>query len=130
MNATAKFYTGFCVALAIIVAVSFAIGYKSGASHVSRFGAPPLTGYDACLRELKRSKTGQKATASQKAFDLLLGSSDCAKVHDVSFYSARDIYDVTGVLLKPDMQLNDPAWQHPDNPRRQLGSAFGPSGLR
>ena len=30
MNATAKFYTGFFIVLALIVAVSFAIGYRTG----------------------------------------------------------------------------------------------------
>jgi hypothetical protein len=30
VNATAKFYTGFVIALAVIVALSFAAGYRVG----------------------------------------------------------------------------------------------------
>ena len=33
MNATAKFYTGLAIVLAIIVSASFAIGYRTGYAH-------------------------------------------------------------------------------------------------
>jgi hypothetical protein len=37
MNATAKFYTGFVIALVLIVGLSFAAGYSVGsAQHASR----------------------------------------------------------------------------------------------
>jgi hypothetical protein len=36
VNATTKFYTGLVIALAIIVSVSFAIGYRTGFSHALR----------------------------------------------------------------------------------------------
>ena len=40
MNATAKFYTGLVLALTIVVAVSFAIGYRAGFSHAVRAQMP------------------------------------------------------------------------------------------
>ena len=37
MNATTKFYSGFLLAVALVVAVSFYAGYRAGASgHVTR----------------------------------------------------------------------------------------------
>jgi hypothetical protein len=33
VTATAKFYTGFAIVLAIIVSVSFAVGYRVGFAH-------------------------------------------------------------------------------------------------
>ena len=36
MSATAKFYTGLAIVLTIIIAVSFAVGYRAGFSHAMR----------------------------------------------------------------------------------------------
>ncbi len=35
MSATVKFYTGVLIALALIVAASFALGYRAGAGHAA-----------------------------------------------------------------------------------------------
>ncbi len=33
MNATTRFYLGFCVALAIVIGIAFYIGFRIGAAH-------------------------------------------------------------------------------------------------
>jgi hypothetical protein len=44
VNATQRFYTGFFVALAIVVGLSYGLGYRAGESHAGhevRAGAAP-----------------------------------------------------------------------------------------
>ncbi len=40
MNATAKFYTGFIIALVLIVALSFGVGYRVGHDARSAHAVP------------------------------------------------------------------------------------------
>ena len=47
MNATAKFYAGFVVALSLLVALSFYLGYRAGAA---RDGAHPAARTTAATR--------------------------------------------------------------------------------
>lgn len=33
ISATTKFYAGFCIAIALVVALSFYVGYRAGIAH-------------------------------------------------------------------------------------------------